>query len=354
MTERLIRVVVTDDSHLIRVLLTKILDSDPMIKVVGTARNGREAVELTKTLAPDIVTMDIRMPVMDGFAATKVIMSECPTPILVISSSVSRDDLKISFNAIQAGALDIIEKPRGNLESDYGKIGSDILKRVKLVSEIHVFKHLSPNLQKTISWSGKRLAEGASEKAVVIGASTGGPKALHQLFMQMPSDFDAPVFVTQHISEGFGQGCVDWLDRSSPLKIKTAEDGERVIPGEVYFAPDKGLLELDGRNVIRVRRTRPSEERIPIDIMIASVAEAYGDQTIAVLMTGMGNDGVEGLRAVKGRNGATIAQDKKSSIVFGMPKAAIEAGLADNVLSLEEIMPAIMKMLVRKIGGREK
>lgn len=341
-----IRVVVAEDSIFTQKLLVKILESDADIEVVGVARNGREAVDLVKELKPDIVTMDIRMPVMDGFQATQVIMSECPTPILVISSSVSSDDLKISFNAIQAGALDIIEKPRGSLKSDYSAIGSDILRRVKLFAGVKVFRHLSPRLQQKINAPSERPEKAAAHDAIAIGASTGGPSALNRILMQAPADLKSPVFITQHISEGFGEGCVEWLGRNSALAVQVAGKGDQVKGGTVYFAPDRGVMEvLPGRR-INIRRTDGSEERLNIDAMMSSVAATYGARSIGVLLTGMGNDGVEGLRKIKEAGGVTLVQDEKTSIVYGMPRAASEAGLADHVAGIDDILPTLLKLLV--------
>jgi two-component system chemotaxis response regulator CheB len=343
---RTIKVLVAEDSLFARSVLVKILESDPWIKVVGVARNGKEAVDLVRELHPDVVTMDIRMPVMDGFQATQLIMAENPTPILVISASVSSEDLKISFNAIQAGALDIIEKPRGNLQSGYERLGAQIVRRVRMVSEIRVFRHLSPRLQRPIEWTPPEgAAQRSPEYAVAIGASTGGPSALLSILQAAPAGFPAPVFITQHISEGFGRGCAEWLARNSALEVKIAEDGERVRAGVVYFAPDRGLLELRGKWTVMVRPQRARTERATIDTMITSVAEAWRDRAIAVLLTGMGSDGVAGLSRVKAVGGRTVAQDEKSSVVWGMPRAAAEAGVADQVLPLEEIPRALLRLV---------
>ena len=343
---RPIRVLVAEDSLFARSVLVKILESDPALKVVGIARNGQEAVERVRELRPDVVTMDIRMPVMDGFEATQAIMAECPTPILVISASVGSDDLKISFNAIQAGALDIIEKPRGNLQSGYERLGAQIVRRVHMVAEIRVFRHISPRLQRPIAWTPPAgTALRSPEHAVAIGASTGGPSALLSILQAAPAGFPAPIFITQHISEGFGRGCAEWLARNSALEVKVAEDGERVRSGVVYFAPDCGLLELRGKWAISVRAQRARTERATIDIMIASVAEAWRERSIAVLLTGMGSDGVEGLRRVKELGGRTLAQDEKTSVVWGMPRAAAEAGVADQVLALDDIPRALLRLV---------
>lgn len=335
-----------EDSIFTQKLLVRILESDPEIEVAGVARNGSDAVELVKELRPDIVTMDIRMPVMDGFQATQVIMSECPTPILVISSSVSSDDLKISFNAIQAGALDIIEKPRGSLKSDYKAIGSDILRRIKLFAGVKVFRHLSPRLQQKISLPAERPEKRGNYDVVAIGASTGGPSALNRILMQAPADLPSPVFITQHISEGFGEGCVEWLGRNSAMEVKVARNGDQVLPGTVYFAPDRGIMEVLPSRCINIRRTGGTEERLNIDAMMSSVAAVYGARSIGVILTGMGNDGVEGLRKIKEAGGVSLVQDEKTSIVYGMPRAAVEAGLADHVAGIDEILPRLLKMLV--------
>jgi two-component system chemotaxis response regulator CheB len=343
---RQIRVLVAEDSLFARSILVKILETDPAIKVVGVARNGKEAVDLVRALRPDLVTMDIRMPVMDGFQATQLIMAENPTPILVISASVGSEDLKISFNAIQAGALDIIEKPRGNLQSGYERLGAEIVHRVHLVSEIKVFRHLTPRLRKPLAWTPAALPAGAPpEHVVAIGASTGGPSALLSILQAAPAGFPAPILVTQHISEGFGRGCADWLGRNSALEVRVAENGDRLRAGVVYFAPDRGLLELRGRSEIAVRPQRLRQERLSIDAMILSAAEAWREKTVAALLTGMGNDGVEGLRRVKALGGRTVAQDEKTSVVWGMPRAAVEAGVADQVLPLEEIPQALLRLV---------
>jgi two-component system chemotaxis response regulator CheB len=344
--QRTVRVLVAEDSLFARSVLVKLLESDPRISVVGVARNGQEAVDLVRELHPDVVTMDIRMPVMDGFQATQRIMAENPTPILVISASVGSEDLKISFNAIQAGALDIIEKPRGNLQSSYEKIGAEIVRRVLMVAEIRVFRHISPRLQRPISWTPPAGAgKQAPDYAVAIGASTGGPSALLSILQAAPPGFPAPVFITQHISEGFGRGCAEWLARNSALEVKVAEDGEAVRAGVVYFAPDRGLLELRGKWLVSVRPQRARTERATIDTMIVSVAEAWRERTIGVLLTGMGSDGVDGLRRVKLHGGRTVAQDEKTSVVWGMPRAAAEAGVADQIVALEDIPQALLRLV---------
>lgn len=346
MVKKKIRAVVAEDSIFTRKLLVKILESDPEIEVVGTARNGAEAVELVRELRPDIVTMDIRMPVMNGFQATQRIMAETPTPILVISSSISSDDLQISFNAIQAGALEIMEKPKGSLQSDYLSIGHEIIRRVKMISEIKVFRHLSPRLRREVVSTPEAEMREAGEFFVAIGASTGGPSALHEVLQVAEKNFPGTIFVTQHISEGFGQGCVEWLNRSTALTVKIAEHREPILPGVVYFAPDRGMIEILGRREVGVKHAKNSSERLNIDFMMKSAAENFGHRLVGVLLTGMGNDGVEGLRSIKENGGKTLVQNEETSIVFGMPRAAIEAGVADLVLPLNEIYPTIMRLAV--------
>jgi two-component system chemotaxis response regulator CheB len=343
--KRKIRILVVDDSIFIQKLLVAIFESDPELAVVGVAKNGRQAVEMVGTLNPDLVTMDIRMPVMDGFEATQTIMAENPKPILVISSSVSSQDMNVSFNAIKAGALDIIEKPQGSLRADYREVGAEIIRRVKMLSEIKVFRHLSPHLTRDVRLPEKKAAEEPGRQAVAIGASTGGPSAIHQILQAAPETLGVSMFVTQHISEGFGEGYVEWLRRNTKLKIKMAEEGDYVSPGMVYFSPDRGLLELQGRNRIAIRKPTGGAGRMNIDAMISSVAEAYRSRAIGVLLTGMGNDGVAGLRRIKENGGKTIVQDEKTSVIFGMPRAAIEEGVADQVLPLDEILPAVMRLL---------
>ena len=344
MKKKVIRVLVVDDSVLVQKLLMKILNEDPELTVVGVARNGKIAVDMTRELKPDVVTMDIRMPVMDGFQATRIIMTENPTPILVVSSSIRDRDLQISFNAIQAGALDIMEKPKGSLSRDYYTVSEDLVRKIKLISEIRVFKHL-PLKYQTVPARYEKKLEKTRTMAVAIGASTGGPSALFQLITSMERDFPAPIFVTQHISEGFGRGCVEWINRNSDMPVHTARDREPIEPGVAYFAPDDRIMTINSGKSISVDSVEMDRRASPIDRMMESFADAYGRNGIGVLLTGMGDDGARGMKKIRDVGGRTIAQDEETSVVFGMPKAAIELEAAREVLPLGEIGERIISFL---------
>jgi two-component system chemotaxis response regulator CheB len=335
------RVLIAEDSIFIQKVLVKIMEADPELQVVGVAKDGKAAVEMTRILHPDVITMDIRMPVMDGFQATRLIMTENPTPILVVSSSVHAEDLRISFNAIQAGALDIMEKPRGNLAGDYYHLGQEIIRKVKLIAGIRVFRHLSPKFRGDAAANQQKMIAKTRNKGVAIGASTGGPSALFQVITSLNPDFPAPVFVTLHISEGFGKGCADWLNRNAKVEVRIPADGETIQPGVVYFAPDDRVMRVANRTSISVEGDKMDRSVMPIDAMMDSFAGAYGQNGIGVLLTGMGNDGARGMARLKRVGGKGIAQDEETSVVFGMPKEAIAMGGVDVVLPVDRIAAQI-------------
>jgi two-component system chemotaxis response regulator CheB len=342
------KVLIAEDSIFIQKILKRIINSDPSLAVVGVAKNGRMAVDMARSLRPDVITMDIRMPEMDGFEATRIIMAEVPTPILVVSSSINTEDLKISFNAIQAGALEIIEKPRGNLSGDYYELGQEILRKLRLVSEIKVFRHIAPRY--TTRPAGVRTITKTRNAAVAIGASTGGPSAIFQILTSLDEDFPCPIFVTLHIAEGFGKGCAEWIRRSARLEVKVAEDNDSIEPGVIYFNPDDRFMTVRNRNFLSVEADRMPKRSNPIDRMMTSFAEVYGQKGLGVILTGMGDDGVAGLRLIKSNGGKTIAQDEATSVVFGMPKEAINKGAADVVLPLDRIAEQILNFLGASTG----
>jgi two-component system chemotaxis response regulator CheB len=340
----MIRVLVVDDSATVRELLVRMLQGDPGLQVVGVARDGEEAVRLAARLKPDVITMDIRMPRMDGFQATKKIMQQTPTPIVVVSASVESEDLKITFNAIRAGALTVVEKPRGPAGPGYEAIRDDLVTTVRLMSEVKVVRRWATGMLKRRE--PVSLRTDVRTAAVAIAASTGGPAALHQVLGAMPADFPVPVVVVQHIARGFCQGMVHWLDGATKLRVETAQQGEALKAGCVLVSPDDRHLSVthDGRVLLRTRK--PEDRLCPsADLLFESVAEAYGRKALGVILTGMGRDGVVGLRRMKAGGGRVLAQDEESCVVFGMPKEAIAAGVVDRVVPLEGMAAAIAEML---------
>lgn len=343
----MIRVLVVDDSPTVRELLVRIFRSDPQFQVVGVARDGQEAVALTGRLRPNVITMDIRMPRMDGFQATKQIMRQFPTPIVVVSASVEAEDLRIAFNAIRAGALTVVEKPDGPAADSFETIRSQLLSTVKLMAGVKVVRRWATDfLRPTRVPHPRRTVRKGQTALVAIAASTGGPAALYRVLQSLPPDLPVPILVVQHIATGFGPGLVDWLRGATQLQVETARHGDLPKPGQVLFAPDDHhlVLGMDGR--IRLLPRSHERELCPsADLLFGSVAEVMGPKSLGVIMTGMGCDGVEGLKRLKAAGGRVLAQDEDSCVVFGMPKEAIAAGVVDQVVPLEKIAETIVQML---------
>ncbi len=343
----MIRVLLVEDSSTARELLLGILASEPQsFTVIGEAKNGLEAVEMTRRLRPDVVTMDIRMPLLDGLDATRRIMRDAPTPVVVVSGS---DVLEVqtSMEALRAGALAVIEKPAGPALPGFEERCRTLLQTVKLMAGVKVVRRLA---ERTAPGQVAPLPRISSEprervQAIAVATSTGGPAALQTIFSRLPGDFPVPILVVQHIAKGFLGGLASWLGSASKLRVKVAEGNEPIAPGIVYLAPDDRHLGVTshGRIVVspepEVGGFRPSGT-----FLFESAARALGARALAVILTGMGRDGVEGLRRVKALGGRILAQDEASSVVFGMPAAAIEAGLADEVVALDDLAARLLAL----------
>jgi two-component system chemotaxis response regulator CheB len=348
MTQRRIRVVIADDSLVAREMLSQILSSDPGIEVVGQACDGREAVEKVASLRPDLVTMDIHMPKMDGLEAVSHIMAYTPTPILVVSSSVHGAGMGRAFDALKSGALEVMKKPEPRDWADLDRIGKDLIRRVKVLSRVKVITHVAGRRKP------ERLSGGAAPipahgrdgySLVAIGSSTGGPSALMTLLGGLPKDFGVPVLIAQHIAEGFIPGLVEWLDGGCKVKVRAAAAGDAPQPGTAYLAPTGLNLEFDGA---RMHFAQPGKGQLYIpsaDTLFASVARSLHRRAIGVILTGMGNDGAAGLKLMRDAGAATIAQDEETSTVYGMPKAAFEAGAAAEVLPIGAVSTEIVRLL---------
>ena len=335
-----VRVLVVDDSAVARGIISNFLNNDPDIDVVGTAKDGRGAIDFTAQLKPDLITMDINMPVMDGLAATEHIMAHQPTPILVVSSLV-KSEVDLAFRAVSLGALDAMEKP--SFDQFSAKDAGELVRKVKLLAQVPVVTHLggkrrtrpteSSFTQDYVSSSVK-----TEFQVVAIGASTGGPKALYKVLNELPADFPCGIVVVQHISEGFTSGLVEWLDRNSNVKVKEAEANDQIQPGVVLIAPyDFHMIVVSGGR-IRLNKALPVRGHRPsVTVLFSSVAKVYNANSIGVVLTGMGEDGAAGLVEMRGNGSKTIVQDEESSVIFGMPKVAIEMGAAEEVLPIDKI-----------------
>ena len=334
----MIRVVVAEDSPTVRALLVEILQSDPEIKVVGQATNGVEAAELTARLKPDLVTMDVHMPVMDGFAATKEIMVHTPTPILIVSSSVSGNDVELSLNAMRAGALMLVRKPEDPQSARFDGLRDELVDMAKAMAQVKVVRRWPAGAPGTLATPPLRPLRTRPIQLVAVAASTGGPAALQQILAALPRDFPAPILAVQHLATGFVPGLAAWLDMSCNLHVKVAEDGEPLAPRTVFLAPDDRHLGVRaGGRVLVVDAPPVGGFRPSGTYLFTSVAQLYGRSVAAVILTGMGNDGVAGLKNVNAAGGLVLAQDEASSVVYGMPREAVAAGVVDAVLTPDEI-----------------
>jgi two-component system chemotaxis response regulator CheB len=342
-----IRVVVAEDSLTVRELLVEILESDPEIEVVGQAKNGAEAVDLTTRLKPNLVTMDIHMPIMDGFAATKEIMVQAPTPILIVSSSTSGRDVELSLNAMRAGALMVVAKPDDPQSARFDGRRDELVAMAKAMARVKVVRRWAPDTRAVRPVAAPRvMLPPAPVRLIAIAASTGGPAALQFILSALPRDFGAPILVVQHIATGFAQGLADWLSASCNLRVKVAEHGEPLVERLVLLAPDDRHLGVTPGGRVVVADTPPVNGFRPSGTyMFASAAKAYGASLVAVILTGMGSDGVEGLKAVRAAGGRVLAQDDASSVVYGMPGEAVAAGVVDAVLAVDAIAPRLAELV---------
>ncbi len=334
-----IRTLVVDDSPFARGLIIDILSTDKQIKVVGEAANGVEATQKVRDLKPDIVTIDIEMPVMNGIDAIEEIMASNPVPILVVTT---RGDAKTAYDAISRGALDLVVKPDVSMEG-----AREFIDKIKLLSRIKVITHISRRAIREVKLTEKlSFGGGEMDRVVAIAASTGGPEALSIILSSLPAGFPCPVVIAQHISDGFVAGMAEWLRKLSKLSVKSPAEGEPLLPGTVYIAPSEKHMEITGAKTIALAERQEKDIYHPsCDRLLFSVARVFGSRSIGVILTGMGSDGALGMEKIKKAGGTTIAQDEKTSIVFGMPKIAIESGCIDKVLPLEEITAEIVRIM---------
>jgi two-component system chemotaxis response regulator CheB len=354
----MIKVLIVENSAVVRELLMYILSSDPAIQVIGTAGNGEEAVKAVADKRPDIVTMDINMPKMDGFEATRIIMETTPTPIVIVSASWDPQEVEKTFRAMEAGALAAVRKPVGIAHPDYKDQAKELIQMVQLMSEVKVIRRQSRIKH------GKGIPVGLAVndlipsttgvKAVAIGASTGGPPVIETILSRLPKDFRAPLLIVQHIAPGFVQGFAAWLANSCRFPVKIAAQGEFPLPGHAYIAADDVHMGVDAGGRIVFDGSEPENGLRPsVSYLFRSVAEVFGKNIVGVLLTGMGKDGAYELKMMKEKGAITIAQDKESCVVYGMPGEAVNLNAATYVLSppkIAELLAGLLKAKMVKNG----
>ncbi|MBF0475983.1 MAG: chemotaxis-specific protein-glutamate methyltransferase CheB [Deltaproteobacteria bacterium] len=346
----MIKALIVDDSATMREYLQHLLEKDGRIKVVGTAPDGAEAVRLVPLLRPDVVTMDIVMPKLDGIEATRRIMESHPVPIIIVSSIWDPEEVRNTFKAMTAGAVAGVRKPAGPGHPESEPEVAKLIQTVILMSEVRVIRRLprvsrDPAGADTISRIRPRTA-GQVFEMVAIGASLGGPPVIQLILSKLSRDFPVPILIAQHISPGFVDGFADWLSSSSGLPVHLAEAGERVKPGHVYLAPDDCHMGITSEGRLVTSKAPPENGLRPaISFLFRSVAQAFGPRAIGVLLTGMGKDGAVELKIMRDRGAITMVQDKESSVIHGMPGEAIRLNAVTHILTPEEIVNQLIYLV---------
>jgi two-component system chemotaxis response regulator CheB len=349
-----VRVLVVDDSAYSRQAIRKALETDQHIEVVGISTDGIDAMAKTIMFKPDLITLDLEMPGMDGFTFLRWLMKKRPTPVIIVSSY---SDSKTVFKALELGAADFIAKPQKIARLDFKKMQVDLLHKVKGIKELRMDR-LSRNLELLEEEKQEEKSLAMSDQgveAIAIGSSTGGPNALKIIMTRLPSDFPASIVVSQHMPKGFTASFAERLNGLSQIHIEEAKDGDIVEGGKVLICPGGHhmLFRKKGKRVIAtIKESKHSDKYIPsIDIMMSSASEIFGSRMMGIVLTGMGNDGISGMLEIKKRGGYTIAESEDTAIVFGMPSGVIGAGAAGRVLPISEIPDEMIKLISMKEQG---
>ncbi|MGE0424142.1 MAG: chemotaxis-specific protein-glutamate methyltransferase CheB [Reyranellaceae bacterium] len=353
------KVLIVEDSLTVRTLLEHVIGNDPRLEVAASVGTAEEALRVMPAVRPDVISLDVRLPGMNGLDATRRIMSDHPTPIVIVSANVDGDDFKISMNALSAGAVTVVEKPVATTMQDYEALAERLCRQLAIMSDVHVIRQRhgragmaaaptagpAPTAARGQSRPPDYAAEPRGDYRVLgIVASTGGPSALVKLLGALGTDFPLPVVLVQHITPSFMAGFVSWLDEMVPLKVVAAEDGDIAIAGTVYVAPADRHLEVQGGRLKLVQGPAVSSQKPSGTVLLQSLARNYGRHALGVVLTGMGDDGASGLGAVRAAGGHTIAEDESTAVVYGMPAVAVRLGAACEELPLHEIGPRLLRL----------
>ncbi len=344
-----VRLLVVDDSPSIRAVIRAMVEGDAGIRIVGEAGTGGEAVEMARTLRPGVVLMDVQMPGMNGIEATGRIMASQAVPIIAFSAFTWGGEAKASIEMLAAGALDVMGKPDLGGTGAVSDCSRVLRKKIRSASRVAVVRHLRravPTAQGGGEPAGR--SDGTRFEVLGVGASTGGPTALRELFSRLPADFPFPILVVQHITAGFTSGFVEWLRQHTPLDVRVANEEDRAVPGSILIAPEGRQLEAMPGGAVRATSRKPRGVHLPsADTLLSSLASVYGPTCIGAVLTGMGSDGAAGLLDIRRAGGFTLAQDEETCVVFGMPREAVRRGAVDRSMS-----PASMAELLRRMAER--
>lgn len=357
-TNRKIKILITDDSLTARNFLVKIFSFDPEVEIVGTATDGIEAIEFVRKNKPDIITMDINMPRLDGFEATLKIMQENPVPIVIVSGDYNTTDTAKTFKALECGAVAILPRPVGVGNPDFDETVHHFVSNVKLLSEVKVIRRWnrvydtnSASVHDDVAVSSRSIEDvNQPIRIIAIGASAGGPLVLQQILKNIPSNISVPVIIVQHLDIGFAQGYADWLNIQSNIPVEIAKDGDILTAGIAYMAPGNHHIGVKAFNTILISNdSKEKGHRPSVAFMFRSLRHVFHNQVLAIILSGMGDDGAEELKLLRDKGAITIAQDFDSSLIHGMPGEAIRLGAASYILSPNQIIQFIKKNVLLSI-----
>ncbi|MDD4601074.1 MAG: chemotaxis response regulator protein-glutamate methylesterase [Negativicutes bacterium] len=342
----MIKVLIVDDSAFMRKVLSDIFAAEVDFIVVDTARNGKDAVDKAKRLKPDVITMDVEMPVMDGIKALEVIMRETPTPVVMVSS-LTRDGANATISALELGAVDFVAKTAGPISSVTG-IRNDILIKCRAAAKVNIVR-LHHTHEKPVILPSQFLTVTGDEQIVAIGTSTGGPRALQEIITRLPGNFPCGIVIVQHMPPGFTKSLADRLNSLSSITVKEAEHNDTIQPGVALIAPGDSHMTVErqgNKRVVHLNQNPPVNGHRPaVDPLFESVAQCYGKRALGVILTGMGHDGAKGIQVIKRQQGYTIAEDQSTAVVFWMPKSAIELGVIDKIVPLPSVAAEIIQIV---------